>query len=250
LNVIEVAAGLILLTLAADRFVVAAARLARAWGISPVLIGALILGMGTSAPELLVGTLAAAQGELDVAIGAVIGSNVANVSLVLGTAAAVWPIAGAQRTIRREGILMLFAVIALAATLWDGALSRLEGAVLLAAMFLVAWLLVRWRTMRLSSALKSAAMARPWPRRASTRVASTTSFAASPNTAWTERATPAVRRPAASIARATSVRRCPGAVPAQSTSSTPTAARTAATWPPPTPVPPATVPTPVSALAS
>ena len=60
--------GLAILALAADRFVVAAARLSRRWGVSPVLVGALVVGMGTSAPELLVSALAGVDGELDLAV--------------------------------------------------------------------------------------------------------------------------------------------------------------------------------------
>ena len=143
-NIGAVVLGVILLTLAADRFVLSAARLAKSWGASQILIGALILGMGTSAPELLIGSLAAAQGELDAAIGAVIGSNVANLTLVLGATALVWPLAGAVRTIRREGILMMAAVTILAVLVWNLELTRLEGAGLLIGMVLASLLLIRW----------------------------------------------------------------------------------------------------------
>ncbi|MCJ7726787.1 MAG: calcium/sodium antiporter, partial [Acidimicrobiia bacterium] len=81
--------GLIALTLSADRFVLSASKLSRALGLSPILIGALVIGLGTSAPEMLVSGLAAWRGQVDIAVGNVIGSNTANLSLVLGSAALV-----------------------------------------------------------------------------------------------------------------------------------------------------------------
>ncbi|MFQ5948030.1 MAG: calcium/sodium antiporter [Acidimicrobiia bacterium] len=137
-------AGLVLLTLAADRLVLSATRLARAFGVSPILIGALVVGLGTSAPELLVSVLAAARGELDLAMGNVVGSNVSNVTLVLGAAALVTPISARLATLRREGVMMLAAVGGLTVLLWDLHLGRIEGAVLATTMVVAAWLLVRW----------------------------------------------------------------------------------------------------------
>ncbi len=139
-----VVVGLVMLTVAADRFVVAAARLSRLWGLSPVLIGALVLGMGTSAPELLVGILAATQGRLDLAVGSVVGSNVANVTLVLGVITLAAPLRGHVRTLRREGLLMLGSVLLLGALARDGQLLRPSGLLLLVAMMGATLLLVRW----------------------------------------------------------------------------------------------------------
>jgi cation:H+ antiporter len=139
-----VAGGLVLLTLAADRLVLSAARLSRLWGMSAVLIGALVIGMGTSLPEFLVSSLAAARGEMDLAMGNIIGSNVANLSLVLGVSVIILPVAGHLHTIRREGILMLAAVVAFGIAAWGGAIMRLEAWMLLVGVALSAWLLVRW----------------------------------------------------------------------------------------------------------
>ena len=139
-----VVGGLVLLTAGADRFVLAAARLSRMWGLSPILIGALVVGMGTSAPEFLVSVVAAAGGGLDLAVGNVIGSNVANLSLVLGATALVAPIAGHIRTLRREGILMFGAVVLLAGLTWNRSLTTSEGIILLVAMVVAAAMLVRW----------------------------------------------------------------------------------------------------------
>lgn len=136
--------GLALLAFAADRFVVAAARLSKLWGISPILIGALVVGMGTSAPELLVSVLAARAGELDLALGNAVGSNVSNVTLVLGVTAVFVPLTGNLRVLRREGFLMFAAVSALAYVLWDLEVTRIEGAFLAGGMVVAALLVVRW----------------------------------------------------------------------------------------------------------
>ena len=136
--------GLVLLTAGADRFVLAAARLSRVLGLSPILIGALVVGMGTSAPEFLVSVVAAAGGRIDLAVGNVIGSNIANLSLVLGATALVTPMAGHVQTLRREGFLMFGAVALLAIVVWNQSLTVAEGIVLLVAMGLAAVVLIRW----------------------------------------------------------------------------------------------------------
>lgn len=136
--------GLVLLATAADRFVLAAARLSKLWGVSPILIGALVVGMGTSSPELLVSVLAAISGEVDLAVGNAVGSNVANVTLVLGATALLAPLTGNLRVLRREGILMFIAVSGFAAALYDLELQRFEGVALLLTMGIAALLVVRW----------------------------------------------------------------------------------------------------------
>jgi len=139
-----VVGGLVLLTAGADRFVLSAARLSRVWGLSPILIGALVIGMGTSAPEFLVSVVAAAGGGLDLAIGNVIGSNVANLSVVLGATALVAPVAGHIQTLRREGLLMVAAVALLVALAWNRSLTTIEGTILVVAMVVTATVLVWW----------------------------------------------------------------------------------------------------------
>ena len=136
--------GLVLLATAADRFVLAAARLSKLWGLSPILIGALVVGMGTSSPELLVSILAAISGEVDLAVGNAVGSNVANVTLVLGVTAVLVPLSGNLRVLRREGILMFVAVAGFAAALYDLRLEFYEGVSLLSSMLFAGFLVVRW----------------------------------------------------------------------------------------------------------
>jgi cation:H+ antiporter len=123
--------------------VIGAARVAAALRLSTVVIGAVVIGFGTSAPEMVVSGLAAAQGSLDIAVGNVIGSNVANLSLVLGTAALVTPLAVASPTMRREAPLSLAAVVLFAVLVQDG-LTRGEGILLLVALAgSLGWILLR-----------------------------------------------------------------------------------------------------------
>lgn len=144
LDVVMLLGGLVILAFAADRFVVAAARLSRLWGVSPVLVGALIVGMGTSSPELLVSVLAAVDGDANLAIGNAVGSNVSNVTLVIGVTALVAPLSGSARVLKREGIAMLLAVVALTVLIYDLTLTRNEGLGLIAAMLVAAVFIVRW----------------------------------------------------------------------------------------------------------
>ena len=133
--------GFVAVVWGADRFVYGAAAIASNWGISRLVIGLTIVAFGTSAPEMLVSGMAAASGSREMGIGNAIGSNITNVTLVLGAAALVHPLSVHSRLLIRE-IPVLFLSMAVAwAFLWDGELSRVEGLVLLAGMFaLVAWM--------------------------------------------------------------------------------------------------------------
>ncbi|MDJ0960700.1 MAG: sodium:calcium antiporter [Acidimicrobiia bacterium] len=144
LAVVAVIFGLTLLMLASDRLVVSAVRVSQAIGVSAILIGALVVGLGTSLPELLVSILASIDNRIDVAMANVVGSNIANVSLVLGFAAVVAPVAASRLTLRREGVLMFGALLGLTAVLWDGTVEVWEGGMLLGGMVLAVYFLVRW----------------------------------------------------------------------------------------------------------
>jgi cation:H+ antiporter len=129
LSVLGVVAGLALLTYAADQFVVGAARVATLMKLSPIVIGAVVIGFGTSAPEMVVSGLAAGQGSLDIAFGNIVGSNVANLTLVLGAAALVTPILVHSPVLKREAPLSLGLVVIFAILVQSG-LSRLDAAIL------------------------------------------------------------------------------------------------------------------------
>jgi cation:H+ antiporter len=132
-NPLFVVVGLALLTFAADRFVLGAARLSSALRISPVIIGAIIIGFGTSSPELLVTSLATLQGSQDLAFGNVVGSNTANVLLVIGAAAVIRTVRVTVPTLRRELPIMLGAVLLLTALTADRLVTTLDALLLLVA---------------------------------------------------------------------------------------------------------------------
>ncbi len=139
---IELLAGVALLAWAADEFVEGAARLAAAARISPVVVGAVIIGFGTSAPELLVSGVAAAGGNLELGLGNIVGSNVANLSLVLGVAAFFVPLVVSRTVLTREAPLSLLAVLLFAYTT-SGGLTRLDGVILLVALVVaLGWVVV------------------------------------------------------------------------------------------------------------
>ncbi len=143
--VAQVLVGLLLLTFAADRLVVAAARLSRLWGLSPILIGAVVVGLGTSLPEMLVSGLAAARpGGMDLALGNIVGSNVANLSLVLGTSVMLSPIVGQRLVLKREGMLMLLGSVLLSALAWNNQLGIVEGVVLAVSLLIALGLMTYW----------------------------------------------------------------------------------------------------------
>lgn len=137
-------AGLAILPLSADRFVVSATRISRTLGLSPILVGALLVGFGTSLPEIVVSGIAAGTGDVDFAVGNIVGSNVANLGLVLGVAALMRPVRGSQKVLRREGVLVLAVTALYVGLLQDGEVQRWESALLLGVMVIALVLLVRW----------------------------------------------------------------------------------------------------------
>src|SRR6266511_1357008 len=103
-------AGLALLTFAADQLVLGAGRLATRLGIAPVVVGVVVIGLGTSTPEFVVSGLAAARGDAALALGNLTGSNIINVTLILGVVGLVAPIAVRSSVPRREAPLSVVAV--------------------------------------------------------------------------------------------------------------------------------------------
>ena len=137
---IQVLIGLFLLSKAADLFVDGAAAVATAAKLSPVVVGAVVVGFGTSAPELLVSGLAASGGDVDVGLGNIVGSNVANVSLVLGFAALVTPILVTRSVLVREAPVSV-ASVALFAFFTIGGFAVWEGIVMLLVLVgVLAWI--------------------------------------------------------------------------------------------------------------
>ncbi len=123
--------GLALLVWSADRFVTGSAAAARHIGMPPLLIGMVVIGFGTSAPEMVVSALAASQGTPGLALGNAYGSNITNIALILGLTALISPIAVHSQVLRKE-LPILTCVTALAAwQIWDGELTRTDALVLL-----------------------------------------------------------------------------------------------------------------------
>ena len=125
--------GLILLIWGADRMVIGAGATARNLGVSPMLVGLTVVGFATSAPEILVSATAALDGIPNLAIGNAFGSNIANIGLVIGSTALIWPLAVESETLRREFPVMVTVTLVPVILIWDGALSRVDGFLLLLA---------------------------------------------------------------------------------------------------------------------
>ena len=128
---IAVVFGLVLLVWSADRFIEGSAITARHFGMPPLLIGMVIIGFGTSAPEMVVSALAASQGNPGLALGNAYGSNITNIALILGITALISPIIVSSQVLRKE-LPILTLVTAIAAwQVWDGEITRLDAFVLL-----------------------------------------------------------------------------------------------------------------------
>tara|TARA_Y100001949_G_scaffold175187_1_gene184403 strand:- start:5198 stop:6280 length:1083 start_codon:yes stop_codon:yes gene_type:complete len=126
-------AGLVLLVAGAEVLVRGAAKLAAQFGIPPLIIGLTVVAFGTSAPETAVSVQAALNGSGDIAIGNVLGSNIANVLLILGVTSLVAPLIVSRQLIRLDVPIMIGASLVTYALAWDGSLSRLDGALLFSA---------------------------------------------------------------------------------------------------------------------
>lgn len=130
LLVLASVAGLALLWQAADALVSGASSGAARLRIPPVVVGAVVIGLGTSAPEALVSTLAAVQGSMPIAVGNILGSNTANLSLVLGTAAVVGTVSASRGALTRDLPVAVVATVVVAFVV-QGGITRAEGITML-----------------------------------------------------------------------------------------------------------------------
>ena len=135
--------GLLLLVLGADRFVSGASGTARALGVPPLIIGLTIVGIATSMPEVLVGGVAAWDEKTRIAIGNALGSNIANIGLVLGATALFTPLLVQSQTLTREFILMCAAMLVALLVMLDLHLGRGDGILLLVVLALMLFWIVR-----------------------------------------------------------------------------------------------------------
>ncbi|MES9976976.1 MAG: calcium/sodium antiporter, partial [Candidatus Thiodiazotropha sp.] len=144
---VAILVGLVVLVWSADRFISGAAALADNLGVSPMLIGLTVVGFGTSAPEVLVSTMASFNGNPGLAIGNAIGSNIANIGLILGFTALLIPLSVHSSVLKREYPLLL-AVSAMAFLLmWDGELNQFDGVILVVTLVAVlGWMIYTAKT--------------------------------------------------------------------------------------------------------
>lgn len=142
-SIAAIVIGLGLLVWGAERFVHGASAIAKNFGVSPLIIGLTIVGIGTSAPEILISTIAAYQGNPALAVGNALGSNIANIALVLGITALVMPLTVKSETLRREYPIM-FAVMLLALVLVvDYHLGHLDGLILISGLFVMLYWMIQ-----------------------------------------------------------------------------------------------------------
>ena len=132
-SLLSMGGGVLLLLAGAEALVRGASALALRFGISPLVVGLTVVAIGTSSPELVVSVQAALAGQGGVAIGGVVGSNIANLALIVGVAAVLSPMAVDPKLVRHDMPIMLGSMVALVAFLLDGELARWEGGLLLAA---------------------------------------------------------------------------------------------------------------------
>ena len=132
LSIVAVIVGLAVLVWSADRFVDGSAAVARHLGMSPLIIGMVIIGFGTSAPEMVVSALASLDGSPALALGNAYGSNITNIALVLGLTAVLAPITVQSGVIKREMPVLILITLFSAVLLWDFNISELEAWLLLA----------------------------------------------------------------------------------------------------------------------
>ena len=143
LAIIQLVAGFVLLYFGGDWLVNGGVALARRYRISSLVIGMTIVAFGTSAPELLVSMMSSIKGSAGIAMGNVIGSNIANIGLILGLTALLCPIPTQNRKVSANGLVMILASLLVLVFSLNNGLSRVEGLVLFAGIILFTVLSIR-----------------------------------------------------------------------------------------------------------
>lgn len=136
---LAIVAGFFLLIWSADRLVAGAATVARYMGISPLVVGITIIGFGTSAPEIMVATIASLNGSPSLAIGNAIGSNITNITLVLGVTALMKPLDVHSRILKKEMPILLAATLGAIYFMSDNHLGRIDGFILCTSLIVLMW---------------------------------------------------------------------------------------------------------------
>ena len=136
--------GLSLLIASANVFIDAAANTAHKLKVPPLIIGLIIVGFATSAPEIIVGIDSAIHGKIDIAIGNALGSNIANIGLILGVSALLFPFEIHGNTIKKEYLLMFAVMLIPLGLMWNQwNLSRIDAAILILCLLLAFFLLIK-----------------------------------------------------------------------------------------------------------
>ena len=160
LSIAFVLIGLVVLVYSADKFVEGAAATATHLGMPSLLIGVVVIGFGTSAPEMVVSVLSASQGNPAIALGNAYGSNIANIGLILGAAAVINPITVQSRVLRKELPILILVTAFAAYQLLDGQISRTDAVFLLSAFaILMIWSI--WQDTQDAKKTKAATNALP-----------------------------------------------------------------------------------------
>ena len=131
ISVVSLLIGFTLLVWSADAFTDNGAKIARIFNISPLIIGLLIFGFGTSAPEMLVSGLAAYDGHPELSIGNAFGSNIFNIGLVLAVAAIIHPVIVEKNVLKKEWLFLFLSTLIIGFLLIDGFLSFIDGSILI-----------------------------------------------------------------------------------------------------------------------
>lgn len=164
MTAVAIIVGLGLLAIGGSLLVRGAARLALAAGLSPLVVGLIVVGFGTSTPELVTSVLAAREGAGGIAVGGVIGSGIANILLILGVAGLIAPIPTRRSALRRDAVALLGSSVIALGVLMTGQLSRPLGAVLL--LLLVGYMAWTYRSEQAAAASLAAVDETPVKRNA------------------------------------------------------------------------------------
>jgi cation:H+ antiporter len=143
IGIVSFIGGLVLLVVGAELLVRGASRLAASFGVSPLVVGLTVVAFGTSAPELAVSIGSAVAGDADIAVGNVVGSNIANVLLILGLSAVIIPLIVKSQLVRFDVPIMIGASILLVVLALDGLLGRADGALMFALVITYVIVLIR-----------------------------------------------------------------------------------------------------------
>lgn len=143
LSVMAIIIGFGLLVWGAERFVHGAAAIAKNFGVPPLIIGLTVVGIGTSAPEILISMVAASQGNPALAVGNALGSNITNIALVLGITAIVMPLTVKSETLRREYPIMFIIMLLALMLVMDNHLGQIDGLILISGLFVMLYWMIQ-----------------------------------------------------------------------------------------------------------